>query len=344
MMNRIKRHIVLVLILLTGGLYAQQSDCAIKLDEAENLYEMGELDSIPSLLRECVREGFDNEELSRAYKLLIRTYLFEDFQEMAELTMLKFLKKFPEYEIKANDPVEFKYLYNSYKTIPVFSIGVIGGINYSFVRIIEPYSLSNTEDYSGEYSVSTMGYHVGLQLKKYITDEIEINVDGIYSSSKFDYSLNQLESNIEYSETQVNLSFPISGTYDFKLMNFRPFVRLGVSIDYMISSNASLNRSFVNNSSDPLTGPDIDMLENRNTLNFSLLAGGGIKYDLKKNGYLMFDLRYYFGLTNNVNADNRYSNDELIWYYNYIDDNFSVNRLLISVGFVYPIYKTKNIK
>lgn len=345
-MNQLKIYIISVLLTILS-LYAsaQDSNCAIKLDEAENLYEMGKLDSIPSMLRACINQGFSNEELSRAYKLLIRTYLFEDYQEMAELTMLKFLKRFPEYEIKANDPIEFTYLYKSYKTIPIFSVGVLFGLNYSFVRVIEPYSLSSGEEYQGEYSVSAMGFHVGIQLKRYITDEIEINVDGLYSNNRFDYQVTQLDSKLDYSETQSHFSFPISGTYDFKFKKVRPFVRAGFSIDYMQTASASIERSFIgDNAADALTGPDIDIIDDRNHLNFSLLAGAGIKYDLKKNGYLMFDVRYYFGLTNNVNGNNRYVNDQKVWYYNYVDDDFSLNKIAFSFGYVFPFYKTKNTK
>ncbi|MCK5170420.1 MAG: hypothetical protein KAQ75_11125, partial [Bacteroidales bacterium] len=119
-MNSIKLYLSVIFLLLFSSIaLAQQTDCAFKLEEAENLYETGILDSIPAMLRSCVIEGFDDDELIRAYKLLILTYLFEDYQEMAEFTMLKFLKKFPEYELKAIDQVEFKYLYNSYQTVPV---------------------------------------------------------------------------------------------------------------------------------------------------------------------------------------------------------------------------------
>jgi hypothetical protein len=342
-MNYLKYYIVfIVLFFFTSVLNAQESNCALKLDEAENLYEMGELDSIPSLLRSCINDGFENEELSRAYKLLIRTYLFEDYQEMAELTMLTFLKKFPEYELKANDPIEFTYLYKSYKTVPIFSIGIIGGLNYSFVRIITPYSLDDAEDYSGEYSVSGIGYQVGLQLKRYITDEIEINVDGIYVNKKFDYTIEQLDSKLNYKESQTHLSFPISGTYDFKYKMLRPFVRFGFTFDYLIGSTASVERSFTgDNNREALTGPDIDIIDDRNPLNFSLLFGAGIKYDLKKNGYFMLDLRYNLGLTNSVNGKTRFSNDEKIYYYNYVDDDFALSNMYISVGYAYPFYRTK---
>ena len=59
-MNQTKLFILLsILILFSFSSIAQQSNCALKLDEAENLYEMGDLDSIPAMLRSCVNDGFE---------------------------------------------------------------------------------------------------------------------------------------------------------------------------------------------------------------------------------------------------------------------------------------------
>ncbi len=349
-MNNIIQYKFLILAFLFISLIsiesnAQQNNCAFKLEEAESLYEAGIFDSIPSMLRPCIDNGFENEELSRAYKLLILIYLFEDYQEMAELTMNKFLKKFPEYELKANDPVEFAYLHKSYKTIPIYSIGLIGGVNYSFVRVIEPYSLDNTGESSGEYSAAGVGYQVGLQIKRYINEKIELNVDGIYTVNKFNYTAKQLDSKIVYDESQTLLSFPITGTYGFKFKNLDPYLRLGFSIDYRTKATASIERSFEGGAviREDLTGPELDIIDDRSKINFSAVIGGGIKYKTKR-GYFMLDLRYNLGFLNNVNKDNRYANDEKIWYYNYVDDDFTLNNLYISLGYVYSFYKTVQSK
>lgn len=342
-MNSMKFYIILSIFILFSSIsIAQQSNCALKLDEAENLYEMGDLDSIPAMLRSCINDGFEDAELSRAYKLLIRTYLFEDYQEMAELTMMKFLKKFPEYEIKANDPVEFTYLYNSYKTIPLYSIGFIGGINYSFVRIITPYSI-NPGDYSGEYSISeALNYQVGAQLKRYINENIELNLDLIVTIKGFHYEFKQYDFLTKYDEKQTMLSFPISGVYDFKMGTWSPYLRLGFNVDYMLNAKADFYKNYdltSNLENDKEIGYDI--LGDRNPLNISALIGGGVKYNIKS-GYIMLDLRYYMGFMNNTNSDNRYDNRKLD--FGYIDDNFALSNIFISVGYVRSFYRTKQNK
>ncbi|MFO7829583.1 MAG: porin family protein [Bacteroidales bacterium] len=334
--------LILLWFLTTGETYAQSNNCAFKLQEAENLYEMGNFDSIPAMLKTCIdNDNFDDEELSRAYKLLILTYLFEDYQEMADFTMQKFLKKFPEYEVKATDPIEFSYLVKSYKTIPTFSIGIMGGINYSFVRIIEPYSTSNTEDYSGDYSISTLNFQGGVHIRRYITEEIEINLDALFYLRKFNYSNQQLNLyTIDYEESQSLLSFPLTGSYEFKMGTVSPFIRAGFSIDYLLAASSNMTRTYESYVALPeITGPDIDRTEDRQSLNFSGIIGAGLKYRIKK-GYLMLDIRYHLGFTNNVNASNRLQNNEMVWKYHYEDDMFSLNNVSLSVGYVYSFYKT----
>jgi len=339
---------MLILCLFIGisvTLFAQDN-CSFKLEEAQKLYESGNLDSIPSMLNPCIEKGFSGDELSRAYKLLILTYLFEDNQEIANYTMFKFLESFPEYEIKANDPVELKYLFNTYHTIPVYSIGVIVGANYSYVRVIEPYSLANTNNYSGEYSVSGMGYQAGIQIKRYINKNIELNLDAIYTAKNFDYKLIQLDSEIEYKEDLTMFSFPLTGTYDYRFKNSKisSFARLGVNVDYLTRASANFKRNIDDDASvDDISGSDIEILEDRNTINVSAVVGGGIKYYVKK-GYIMFDVRYNIGLTNTVVSENRFTNDEKWAKYNYVDDDFAMNNLFVSVGYVFSFYKTKQKK
>jgi len=331
----------MMICLISLNLTAQEGSCSFKLKEAESLYETGILDSIPAMLRSCINDhGFDKEELARAYKLLILTYQFEDYTEMAELTMLKFLKDFPEYELKATDPIEFKYLYNSYQTIPTFSIGIIGGLNYSMPRIIQPFSTTDTENYKGEYKPG-FNFQVGIQLKKYITDEIDINLDAIWTLKTFDYEIQQIGGyTTNYSESLSMFSFPLSGTYTFKMGTLDPYVRLGLNVDYLYAAKADFERIRIGE--EDVKDSGIDILEDRNSINISALAGGGIKWNIKL-GYIMFDVRYHYSFMNLVNGENRDDDLKTDKYY-YKDDDFTLNNLYLSVGYVHSFYKTKQHK
>ena len=334
-----------LLVHFTGENVHAQENCAFKLEEAQNQYDLGVLDSIPAMLTPCINNGFSGDELARAFKLLIITYLFEDNQDMAKNTMYKFLKKFPEYEIKANDPVEFTYLYKSYQTVPLYSIGVIVGGNYSYIRLMEPHGVYNTGDYKGDYSVLGIGFQGGIQLKRYINEQIEINLDAIIKMSKYEFTnILYNYSTVTFQENQTGLAFPLTGTYDFTNFTFRgfnPYLRAGFSLGYLMSSSAKLKR---NNAEftflDDFSSPDIDITENRSEYSFSGVIGGGIKYKIKNGGYLMADFRYYLGFLNTVNTDNRYSNDETTFNYWYVDNDFTMNNFTFSLGYVWSFYKT----
>jgi hypothetical protein len=320
--------------------YSQQTGCAFTLQEAENYYEMGMLDTIPSMLRSCINsDGFDDEELSRAYKLLILTYLFEDYQEMADLTTLKFLEKFPEYTVKPTDPIEFSYLLNTYKTIPTFSMGITGGLNYSFIRIMEPYSMNGDGDYTGKYSASGFNFQVGVLLKKYINENLDVNLKILYATAGFDYEMDQLDYKISYLEKQSMISCPLTISYNFLFGKIKPFVQAGINFDYKFDIIADFSKEYTGNFvSENLKDSDLDILQDRKPFNLSAILGGGVSYDIKK-GSLLLDVRYQLGFLNVVNTENRY--DDFKWSnYNYIDDDFAMNNLFISVGYIYPFYKT----
>src|SRR5512133_4345830 len=137
-----------------------QQDCATKIQEAQRYYDQGIIEEIPSMLAPCMQDGFTRTQKIEAYKLIIMSYLFNENQFEAERTMLEFLKKYPEYEIMPNDPVEFVYLLESYRTASVFSFGVSGGFNLTDPRIIEPYTTLNTSEATLK-NIIRPGFQVG---------------------------------------------------------------------------------------------------------------------------------------------------------------------------------------
>ncbi|MGE0090880.1 MAG: porin family protein [Bacteroidales bacterium] len=333
-----------LLLVLSANKIQGQENCAFKLEEAQNQYDIGVLDSIPVMLNPCINKGFSGDELARAYKLLILTYLFQDNQESAKSTMKKFLKKFPEYEIKANDPVEFAYLYKTFKTIPVYSIGILLGGNYSYVRLIEPYGVNNTNDYNGKYSTLGIGFQGGLQIKRYINEKIEISLDMLYKSSKYEFVNKPTSySTTIFEESQTGFDIPLTATYDFaySFKGFNPYLRAGFSFGYLMSSSGKLKlNNEVFTGLEDISSAEFDITTNRNTYNFSGVVGAGIKYKIKNGGYIIGDFRYYLGILNVVNTNERYSNLENNLGYMYVDNDFALNNFTFSLGYVWSFYKT----
>ena len=61
--------------------------------------------------------------------MIVLSFLLDVKQFEEEKTMVEFLKKYPEYEIMPNDPIEFVYCFESYRTTSVFSFGLSAGFN-----------------------------------------------------------------------------------------------------------------------------------------------------------------------------------------------------------------------
>ena len=151
-MPKFTKYIWLLIFLLMSFLpaYSQTDSCSAVLSKAGKLYEEGKIDEIPALLAPCMAEGFTRNQKIEAYKLIILVYLFDDDQVNAENTMVEFLKKYPEYEIMPNDPVEFVYLFNSYRTTSIFSLNLSFGTNLASPRIIEPFTHGRYDKYKNQ--------------------------------------------------------------------------------------------------------------------------------------------------------------------------------------------------
>ena len=60
---------------------------------------------------------------------------------------------------------------------------------------------------------------------------------------------------------------------------------------------------------------------------------------------MTFNVRYYLGLTNLRNDKAPLdANNELLFRYGYIDNDFKINSIAISIGYIKPFYKPKKLK
>jgi hypothetical protein len=333
---------IVILVVLTGilnNMYAQ-SNCTNTLKEAELKYENGLIEEIPPMLESCMKRGFTKEEKIRSYKLIIKSYLFNQDLESASNVMLDFLKDYPEYiPERTTDGADFIKLYEKFETLPFISIGAYAGLNFSNISVIQSYSLNDEDDQSYEYGVP--GFHVGLQfsrpLHKYIDVSLGVALERFtfeYDSEAFGFSKTSL------IERQSRLSIPAIGTFVYQLGNWHPFINLGLSTSFLLNDQATPKRVYTDNSSDDITGTDIDLLPYRNKVDLSLISQIGVRYKVPE-GYLFFKMGYQLGLLNQVNVDARYDNSELTYIYYYIDDDFRLNNLSFSFGYAYMFYKPK---
>ena len=325
-----------------------QDDCLNTLKKAKQLYEQGLIDDIPKILSSCMQSGFTRAQRIEAYKLIILTYLFDDNQFEAEKSMDEFLHKFPEYEVMPNDPVEFVYLLQSYKTSLLYSVNLFVGPNFSTRRIIEPYSTLDQNQSTLSDQPGT-GFQFGIGLSRNLRKSLSVNVDFIYAFQNYSYSNSsniQLGTDnfqfvkIQSKEKLNQLSLPVSLTYGFGKGNLNYFVRLGGEAGMATKSTLSIERS-----SDILsvTENNYDIQKKRQKYYYAVLMGGGLEYKVPR-GYLVLDIRYHMGLNNMTKTQGRYSDPVLVSKYFYIDDDFAINYLSINIGYYFSIYQSRKKK
>ncbi|MBN1186386.1 MAG: outer membrane beta-barrel protein [Bacteroidales bacterium] len=321
--------------------FAQEDECAFKLREAEKLYQQGLIEEIPELIGNCLENGFSKEDKLQAYKLLILTYLFEDEVQNAETAMYNFIKKYPEYEITPTDPQDFVYLYESYKAIPIVSIGAVMGGTFSIANIKEPYGTNDLNRELGSYNQSGMALQFGLKFNVFVYDNIEFNSEILYTQNKFEfYDENFLGIHtLSFDETQTRLDIPLSITYDFDLkIKIKPFVRCGMNVGFLLTDYVLASDLYNDKSLEAITGADFDVLHQRKSTNYWGIIGTGVKYKIAR-GYLIYDMQYNIGLSNQVVPDKRYSNPDELFYYKYISNDFVLSNFNMRIGYVYSFYK-----
>jgi hypothetical protein len=333
---------LLIIFMSYSGLFAQNL-CSKNLKKAQKEYDEGRLTEVAGILDSCLKEGFTKDQKLQAYRLLILTNIFTDEPALAEQNLLLLLKEDPEYRVNpALDPVEFVTLFNLYNTSAVVSIGIIGGANQSRAHIMRTFSTDNSNN-KATYKPH-IGFQAGLSADILLKKAFQVNTGILLAQKKYEYSnlmFNYTTLNLQ--ESQLWMELPLALKYNFgykkKLI---PYVYSGATAGLFLSSSGTLTR--VSTSGDNnASGPNVSLTSLRNKLNFSAFAGTGLRYKLGY-GYISLDLKYAIGLKDIANSNKRYSNNDLVYFYGYIDSDFRLNNFYVSVGYFKSFYKPKKLK
>ncbi len=342
---------VVILMASMGVLYplqafSQEDDkCLNKLKKAQELFESGLIEEIPFMLDSCLKDGFNKEQTIQAYRLLIQVYLFDYNQEKAEKAMLSLLSEFPEYEIQSNDPVEFVNLYKQFQTRPRYSISFHSGLNISDVSVSEQYSTGNLNKLNSSYSSDGLKAGIRLSFEKYIASKmwITIGVGYTYAGYQVDEKMNFNREVLSFTEKMQFLQLPLHINYSFgNSKKFTPYIFAGGTFNYLLKAEGEINRRSLDlsSTSTDLSGIARDVTNMRMRENFSVLGGIGFRYKISS-GYLRVNLFYSKGVSDYVKKDARFSDNDNIFYYNFIDDKIRLNFYNLSVGYSYIFYRTQ---
>lgn len=321
--------------------YAQTSSCAQTLRLARSTYEQGRLHEIPTLLDACLSNGFTTQEKVDALKLLTQTYIYLEEPEKADESMLRLLQTDHYFEInEAIDPAEFVALYNTFRTKPIYRIGLKAGAVTAQPNVSSS-DIANegTGKYKNRYSVI-----VGVSAEIPFTKKLTLNPELYFQQKSFSNTNTLATAGGDFvltaNQTLTYISLPLAVQYHIVDHKLNPYALGGVSIDYLM--NASLGAERKRTGFSPIEKKTFSITSDREKLNLSLIAGAGIKYRLG-GGYGVVEVRYNYGLLNATNKNATYSNQELVFNYQAVDGIFKVSSLSITLGYVHNIFKPKKL-
>ena len=214
--------------------------CTQKLKEAQKSYDNGLIERVPEMLKSCLDNGFSRNEKLQAYRLQILAYLFLDDNAAAEESLLKLLKIDPEYKVNtAVDPIELITLYDSYRTLPLYSIGFMGGVNKTIVSAYEPYGVNNVNEESEDYK-SLMGYQLGVFADILLKGKFQINTGLSYNVKNYKSSNLLLGyTKLDIKEAQSWLDFPLLLKFTTGKHKLKFFLEAGLQASLLLRSNTT---------------------------------------------------------------------------------------------------------
>lgn len=334
-MHRSVLILTLLLFLVNGAVYSQ--DCAVKLRDAENLFNAGRVEEVPGLLRECLASGFTKAEEMTAYQLIIRSYLFDDETEQAENTMLEFLKKNPEYEISPTDNADFVYLFNKFRVRPLIQLGISGGGVATIISGVETNSVAGTP-VEGDYSNDKLSFTAGIEAIIRLSDKFELGAGVDYTELSFSYSELYLNFALNsYTEKQRHIEIPLQLYYIPRTFGIVfPYVKggLGMALNMSTTSEVAQVNLDANN---PIPHPasQVNRTDGRQSLDQFISAGLGCRIKLPRS-YAFADISTRIGTRVQSKAG---IPSDLEYFYGYTDDLFSLSSIRFSVGYIFIIYK-----
>jgi hypothetical protein len=325
----------IVFILYFSDMFPQETGtCAEKLKIAQSLFEKGQIEAIPLLLKDCLKSGFKKEEEIIAYKLLIQTCLLNDKIGLADSTMNEFLIQNPEYQLSPTDHSSFGYLFNKFEVKPVIKISVRAGLNVPFLTFVSPTPTS------GENGKSTFSSNVGiinfsLESKFKLTEKLELGLELGFAQLKFTNKTSSDFAEVSYTESQQRIEIPLNVSYDFASFGkFKVYSKLGVGGAFTLLVNGSAAATFPN-----IIHPAEILNRKDSRIGFDVFGqmGFGVKYKISR-GFLFAEARTNLGMLEQEVAGGT-TIQKTDSYYVWRDPDFRLNELNINFGYTYIFYK-----
>ena len=347
----------LIFSLFATNALAQEERCTQNLEEAQLRYDEGRIQDVEPLVLNCLETNvFDKAQSVQALRLLILSAIFQHRDEQADDMMLDLLQTDHEFvPDEALDPVDFINLYNSYRTKPIFSLGIKGGQNWSFNDVQQMHTVGQ-QGWKKEYSIIN-GLQAGLLFEYEFKPRWILYPEIHYSQKRYtkEEIFMGIVSNTEISTSKIEevmnwIELPVSVQYIFtNSAKFKPYAFAGGAVTYLISAEYpgdNTIRERLGTGSSQVQLATIITKNDRNRLNFNALGGAGIKLKVGE-GYFTVEARFNYQLTTlTVDGNGLTATDEpdlahglWEWY-----DSFKQHSALIMLGYTLNIYNPEKLQ
>jgi len=322
---------------------AQQklTTCAQTLRLARSVYENGRLHELPVLMGDCFKkEEWTVQERVDAYKLLTLAYIYLEEPEKADENMLNILRTDPEFHPNENiDPAEFVALYNTFRTEPVYRLGVKLGANATAPNV-HSYTALNEGTESYEYSY---GFQGGVTAEIAIfNDKLTLNPELYFQTKSFNLKNTFFEDGqkTKGKVTLRSLSLPVSVQYALPLGKSKvqskwvPYVGAGVNVDFLLGVVTDLETDVFGQS--PVNTASTEKSQYK-AFNFAPVLSAGIKGKVKK-AEIVAEIRYIYGASTIFDKQKLYDSQSEIFGNKFVHGPFSLNTLQVSFGYLLNKY------
>jgi outer membrane protein W len=333
----IRKPLLLLFIIFGLNSLSIAQNCSEKIIEAQSFYDQGSFADCLSNLTECLNSEQEAERW-KAYRLSAMAYLALNDAKKAKNAAYEMMTINPRYHANlVTDPRELVELIKEITIIPKFSFGLAAsiGTNSTFPQIDDVYMVSDQrKTYKGRNS-----FQFGISSTYQINNSlgIRVAVNATTKSYKIDYGFANWESTAE--EKLNYLMVPVAMTY---LVNthsrVRPFVQAGLYGGYLLNTKNSFESTYLTDGQ-VYSLQNVSSIDRRNRVDVGWTIGSGFIYKIE-DGHLSLQVNFLKSSRNVVNPDTRYDDNDLMFSYHYLDDDFKLNNLTISIGYsVYLNYK-----
>jgi hypothetical protein len=325
-----------------------QTTCELTLTKAQEEFDAGRFHGVPALLKECLEKNQNREWRQRAYILLSETYLLLEDAEKADESYLNVLTANPEFVTdETRDPIDLVYLSKKFTATPIFSLTAKMGLNTSMIRVIHDVKISSqlTDLESGSIDESyslKVGWQGALGVEYHYRPNLSLAGELMYSFTSFTHTTKNLFKDGNYSlaftDRQTWMGVPVTVKYTHGVRALQPFASLGYSMNLLLRDRADM---IIDGDKESEV---FDYKYKRNKLNTAIVAGVGLKYKWGLR-YIYGEIRYSLGLSNLANPETRWDSfNGINQDWPYVDDDFRMDNVYVSIGYVHPFYKARKLK